>query len=78
MIKRYIYIVIAAGLTLAASSCKKALDQPVLGNYEASSYFTSIANANAAVNAAYVPLTFISGTDNPIWVLGDVASDDEL
>jgi len=78
MIRKYTYLIIAAGLVLTAGSCKKALDQPILGQYEAGSYFTSVANANAAVNAAYVPLTFVSGTDNPIWVLGDVASDDAV
>jgi hypothetical protein len=28
------------------------------------------------VNEAYVELTFTSGTANPLWVFGDVASDD--
>jgi hypothetical protein len=78
MLKKYIYIALSAGILLSAASCKKILDQPVLGDYQQDKYFTSVANANAAVNAAYVPLTFASGTANPLWVLGDVASDDAI
>lgn len=78
MIKKHIYIAIAGSLFFSALSCKKSLDQPVLGTYQASNYFTSLANANAAVNAAYVPLTFTDAFTNEIWVLGDVASDDAV
>ncbi len=38
-----------------------------------------IPSSNAAVqaiNAAYAELTFVSATANPLWVFGDVASDD--
>ncbi|MGI8950072.1 MAG: RagB/SusD family nutrient uptake outer membrane protein [Chitinophagaceae bacterium] len=59
-------------------SCKKFLNQPVLGNYESTNFFTSDANAQTAVNAAYVPLLFTDGGSNAIWVLGDVASDDAI
>lgn len=76
MIKKY--IIIAGGLLFLSVSCKKSLVQPVLGTYQASNYFTSVANANAAVNAAYVPLTFTDAFVNEIWVLGDVASDDAV
>jgi starch-binding outer membrane protein, SusD/RagB family len=64
--------------TLALGSCKKELDQPLLGSFEPGSYFTSDANANLAVNAAYFPLAFTSATSNAVWVLGDVASDDAV
>lgn len=67
-----------AGSAWAFTGCKKALDQPILGTYQASNYFTSVANANAAINAAYVPLTFTDAFSNEIWVLGDVASDDAV
>lgn len=76
MIKKYIYVVIASGLFFAG--CKKALDQPILGTYQADKYFTSLANANAAVNAAYVPLNYTDAFSNELWVLGDVASDDAV
>ncbi|RYE36334.1 MAG: hypothetical protein EOP42_03725, partial [Sphingobacteriaceae bacterium] len=77
MIKKYIYITLASGLLLA-TSCKKILDQPLLGNYQADRYFTSAANAVAAVNSAYVPLNYADAFSNELWVLGDVASDDAV
>ncbi len=64
--------------TVSQTSCKKFLDQPILGNYEASGFFTSDANAQTAVNAAYAPLLFTDASSNAIWVLGDVASDDAI
>ncbi|MVN20414.1 RagB/SusD family nutrient uptake outer membrane protein [Mucilaginibacter arboris] len=78
MINRHIITAIAGSLLFVAAGCKKSLDQPVLGTYQAGNYFTSVANANAAVNAAYVPLTFTDAFANEIWVLGDVASDDAV
>ena len=65
-------------LLLSMGSCKKYLDQPVLGRYVSSNYFTSDANAQNAVVAAYVPLLFTDAGSNTIWVLGDVASDDAI
>ncbi|RYY26931.1 MAG: RagB/SusD family nutrient uptake outer membrane protein, partial [Sphingobacteriaceae bacterium] len=78
MIKKYITIAIVAGSVWTFTSCKKALDQQILGTYQAGNYFTSVANANAAINSAYVPLTFTDAFANEIWVLGDVASDDAV
>ncbi len=60
------------------TSCKHYLDQPLLGNYAASDFFNSDANAQLATNTAYVPLLFTDAGSNPIWVLGDVASDDAI
>ena len=65
-------------LTTSLFSCKKFLDEPILGKYVSSNYFTSDANAVNAVNAAYVPLLFTDAGSNTIWVLGDVASDDAI
>lgn len=70
--------ILLSSFSLLASGCKKFLDQPVLGNYESSNFFTSDANANTAVNAAYNPLLFTDASSNAIWVLGDVASDDAI
>ncbi|WP_210513694.1 RagB/SusD family nutrient uptake outer membrane protein [Hymenobacter terricola] len=67
-----------ATLALATAGCDKFLDQPVLGQYEAGQFFTSNTNAVLAVNAAYVPLSFRDAASNPLWVLGDVASDDAV
>ena len=65
-------------LFVAATGCKKVLNEPVLGQYTPGNFFTNDANAKLAVNAAYVPLTFTNPSGNTIWVLGDVASDDAI
>jgi len=71
-----IYIYLTSALLFATTGCKKFLDQPVLGTYQSTNYFTSDGNATLAVNAAYSDLTFTNPASNVIWVLGDVASDD--
>ena len=73
-----ISIYILASLSLIGAGCKKILNQPVLGQYTPTNFFTNDANATLAVNAAYVPLTFTNPSNNTIWVLGDVASDDAI
>lgn len=60
------------------SSCKKILNEPVLGNYQANNFFNNDQNAVLAINAAYPDLTFTDPSSNAIWVLGDVASDDAI
>ena len=62
----------------AGAGCKKILDQPVQGSYTPGDFFTSDANAQQAVNDAYKYLSFTSGANNAIWVLGDLASDDAI
>src|SRR5882757_4673035 len=73
-----IFIWLLSALTLAGAGCKKILDQNINGSYTPSNFFTSDANAALAVNNAYKPLSFSSGANNAIWVLGDVGSDDAL
>lgn len=65
-------------IIVAMAGCKKTLNQPILGFYSPGNFFTTDNNAQFAVNAAYAPLMFSSGTDNPLWVMGDVASDDAI
>lgn len=65
-------------LLISTFGCKKYLDQPVLGLYTSSNFFTTDANAQLAVNAAYTPLLFNSATENALWVFGDVASDNAI
>lgn len=72
------YIILAVILFFTATGCKKILNQPVLGKYSSSDYFTNDANTILAVNAAYTSLTFTDASSNAIWVLGDVASDDAI
>lgn len=71
-------LLLALGVLTITTSCDKFLDQPVLGKYEAGDYFNSDINAVMAVNAAYMPLSFRDAASNPIWVMGDVASDDAV
>lgn len=78
MKKNTMKLLLWAMMLMGFASCKKFLDQPVLGNYESTNFFTSDANARNAVNAAYPPLAFTDPASNAIWVLGDVASDDAL
>src|SRR5882762_7574615 len=78
MNRKNIYFLISSLALLLTTSCKKFLDQPVLGNYESFNFFTSDANANLAANAAYGSLLFTDASSNAIWVLGDVASDDAI
>ena len=76
MKKRYIFF-LAASL-FCMSGCQKFLDQPALGYYSDTDLFSNEATAKTAVNAAYIPLTFTDAAANPLWVLGDVASDDAV
>src|ERR1700727_3075997 len=78
MNKRHLQI---SGFLIAAScfagiGCSKFLNKDVKGVFPADQFYTTSASAVQAVNAAYVELTFTSGTANPLWVFGDVASDD--
>lgn len=73
-----ITLIAISALAFCVSGCKKILNQPLLGSYTPDNFFTTDANAQFAVNAAYSPLMFSSGTSNPLWVVGDVASDDAI
>jgi len=78
MIKKYIHIFIMIMLVFFGAGCSDSLDQPILGTYQADQYFTSLANANAALTAAYTPLSYTDAFSNQVWVLGDVSSDDAV
>ena len=65
-------------LFFSTTGCKKVLNEPILGQYSTTNFFTNDANAILAVNAAYASLTFTDASSNAIWVLGDVASDDAI
>jgi len=60
------------------AGCQKYLDKPLLGVYSNNSFYQTKDQAIQAVNAAYQPLSFTSATSNPVWVFGDVASDDAV
>lgn len=73
-----IFVFLTFSILLTGSSCKKFLDKKLLGQYTPGNFFTSDANAQMALSAAYAQLSFVSGASNAIWVLGDVASDDAI
>lgn len=65
-------------MLVAATGCKKGLDQRINGSFTPDNFFTSDANAQLAVANAYKYLSFNAGANNAIWVLGDVGSDDAI
>src|SRR4051812_22053137 len=65
-------------LILSGISCKKFLTKEPQGVYPADQFYQTSSQAVAAINAAYEPLTFTNATQNPLWVFGDVASDDAV
>jgi hypothetical protein len=75
---KHISIYLMAILFFSTTGCKKVLNEPILGQYSTTNFFTNDANAILAVNAAYASLTFTDASSNAIWVLGDVASDDAI
>jgi hypothetical protein len=71
-----IYGLLIGAFCLTGTNCSKFLNKDVKGVFPADQFYTTSASAVKAVNEAYVELTFTSGTTNPLWVFGDVASDD--
>jgi hypothetical protein len=65
-------------LILSVISCTKYLTKEIQGVYPADEFYKTSDQALAAINAAYQPLSFRSATLNPLWVFGDVASDDAV
>ncbi len=59
------------------AGCSDFLDEDLQGIYTSSTFFQTNEHAELALTAAYRPMTFTS-IRNPLWVFGDVASDDAL
>ncbi len=51
------------------------LDEQLQGTYSNATFYKTEAHAYLAIAAVYNAASFVS-TDNKLWVLGDVASDD--
>ena len=73
--------ILISGVFLAAScvgivSCSKYLNKDIRGVYSSSDFYTSSNAAAEAINVAYAELSFTSATSNPLWIFGDIASDD--
>jgi hypothetical protein len=71
-----IYSFLIGSCIFAELGCSKFLNKDIHGVYPADQFYTSSNAAVQAVNEAYVELTFTNATANPLWVFGDVASDD--
>ncbi len=65
-----------AGIILVAG-CSDFLDEEMQGIYTSSTFFQTDDHAGLALTAAYQPMSFTS-IQNPLWVFGDVASDDAI
>src|SRR6202035_3963542 len=78
MKKSFLYAVLIMVWILSGISCKKFLTKDIQGVYPADQFYQTSDQAILAINAAYQPLTFTSATKNPLWVFGDVASDDAV
>src|ERR1022692_2176793 len=77
MNKRIVINTFLIGLCIiTALSCSKFLNKDLKGVNPSDQFYTSSDAALQSVNEAYVELTFTNGTANPLWVFGDVASDD--
>ncbi len=71
-----IYSLLIAACGSVGLGCSKFLDKDIQGVYSSSQFYTSATAAQQALNAAYAEMTFTSATTNPLWVFGDIASDD--
>ncbi len=58
-------------------SCSDFLDENMQGIYTSGTFYETDEHAMLALTAAYQPLSFTS-IRNPLWVFGDVASDDAI
>src|SRR6185312_14968951 len=70
------YIFVIGVCCITGLHCSKFLDKKIKGTYQTNEYYTTADAAVQAINEAYVGLAFTSATANPLWVFGDIASDD--
>lgn len=57
--------------------CNDFLDENLQGIYTSATFYKTDDHAMLAITAAYQPMTF-NNIRNPLWVFGDVASDDAI
>ncbi len=72
-IKKYIVF----GILLLAFGCSDFLEEDLQGIYTSGTFYKTDDHAMLALTAAYQPMSFTS-IRNPLWVFGDVASDDAI
>jgi hypothetical protein len=66
---------IAAFILILSGSCTDFLDENLEGTYSSATFYKTEAHAQLAITGIYNTTSFVS-TDNKLWVIGDVASDD--
>ena len=69
------YIIFSIVIFSLATSCKKFLDETPQGPYPETEFFQTEAHAKLAINACYELLSF-ANSNNRLWVVSDIASDD--
>jgi len=70
--KKYIFVLPL--LLLSLTSCNDFLDEPMKGNLNTQSIYSSVEEAELAVNGVYNASTYFIN----LWRIGDIASDDAL
>ena len=77
--KKFIYTILAAGLTTGLASCNDWLKEESPGNIRFDDFYTEGTVCIQNVNACYTPLAWeYNKTYFPEWYIGDVASDDAI
>ncbi|MEZ3521645.1 MAG: RagB/SusD family nutrient uptake outer membrane protein [Muribaculaceae bacterium] len=77
--KKFIYTILAAGLTAGLASCNDWLKEESPGNIRFDDFYTEGTVCIQNVNACYTPLAWeYNKTYFPEWYIGDVASDDAI
>ncbi|WP_142534582.1 RagB/SusD family nutrient uptake outer membrane protein [Saccharicrinis carchari] len=74
MIKLFRILIVAV---LLLTGCTDFLKEEMEGIYTSATFFQTDEHAMLALTAAYQPASFTS-IENPLWVYGDVASDDAI
>jgi starch-binding outer membrane protein, SusD/RagB family len=67
--------IIAALILVVSGSCSDFLDEKLEGTYSSATFYKTKEHALLAIAGVYNTAAFAS-TDNKLWVIGDVASDD--
>lgn len=67
--------IIAALVLTVSGSCSDFLDEKLQGTYSSATFYKTREHALLAITGVYDAAGFVS-TDNKLWVIGDVASDD--
>lgn len=71
-----LWLLLAVGSSLL-TSCNKFLDEEIQGDFSSSTFYQNETQALQALNGAYNAISFTS-SNNALWVIGDVASDDAI